>query len=110
MVNTLTCLNSEELILGIEVVDAVWAEQHPILSCTNGVAPLGFWLLFFFSSVHFFFIFLDFISMCPQLSLQLLDFFLHLPVLLLQLLVGPLELARRLLMLNDRVKVRMRAP
>ena len=104
MVNTLTRLNGEELILGVEVVDAVWAEQHPILSCTNGVAPLGFWLLSFFSGVHFF-IFIDFISMCPQLVLQLLDFFLHLTVLLLQLLVGPLELARCLLMLNDGVEI-----
>ena len=105
MVNTLTRLNGEELILGVEVVDAVWAEQHPILSCTNGVAPLGFWLLFFFSGVHFLFIFLDFISMCPQLALQHLDFFLHLTVLLLQLLVGPLEFVRRLLMLNDCVEI-----
>src|SRR3954469_16754994 len=107
MVNTLTRLNGEELILGVEVVDAVWAEQHPILSCTNGVAPLGFWLLFFFSSVHFF---LVFNSICLQLGLQLLDFSLHLPVLLLQLPVGPLELTRRLLMLNDCVEVRLRAP
>ena len=105
MVNTLTRLDGEELILGVEVVDAVWAEQHPVLSRTHGVTPLGFWLLFFFSGVHFLFIFLDFISMCPQLALQLLDFSLHLPVLLLQLLVGPLELARRLLMLNDGVEI-----
>ena len=104
MVNTLTRLNGEGLILGVEVVDVVWAEQHPILSCTNGVAPLGFWLLFFFSGVHFLFIFIDFISMCPQLALQLLDFSLHLPVLLLQLPVGPLELALHLLMLNDGVE------
>src|ERR1041384_5819606 len=106
MVNTLTRLNGEELILGVEVVDVVWAEQHPILSCTNGVAPLGFWLLFFFfSGVHFLFIFIDFISMCPQLVLQLLDFSLHLLFLLLQLPVGPLELVRRLLMLNDGVEI-----
>src|ERR1044072_6175590 len=105
MVNTLTRLNGEELILGVEVVDAVWAEQHPVLSCTNGVAPLGFWLLFFFSGVHFLFIFIDFISMCPQLALQLMDFSLHFPILLLQLLVGPLELARRPLMLNDGVEI-----
>ena len=105
MVNTLTRLNGKELILGVEVVDAIWAEQHPILSCTNGVAPLGFWLLFFFSGVHFFFIFIDFISMCPQLVLQLLHFTFHLPILLLQLPVGPLELARRLLMLNDGVEI-----
>src|ERR1043165_4932754 len=110
MVNTLTHQNSKELILDVEVVDVVWAEQHPILSCTNGVAPLGFWLLFFFSGVHFLFIFIDFISMCPQLALQLLDFSLHLPILLLQLLVGPLELARRLLMLNDCVEVRLLGP
>src|SRR3954468_10343754 len=110
MVNTLTRLNGEELILGVEVVDAVWAEQHPVLSCTHGVAPLGFWLLFFFRGVHFLFIFLDFISMCPQLALQLLDFSLHLPVLLLQLPVGPLELARRLLMPNDGVEIRLCAP
>src|ERR1041384_6203894 len=110
MFNTLTRLNGEELIIVVEVVDAVWAEQHPILSSTNGVAPLGFWLLFFFSSVHFLFIFLDFNSMCPQLILQLLDFTFHLPILLLHLPVGPLELARRLLMLNDRVEVRLRAP
>ena len=105
MVNTLTRLNGEELILGVEVVDVVWAEQLPILSCTNGVAPLGFWLLFFFSSVHFWFIFLDFNSICPHLALQLLGFTLHLPVLLLQLPVGPLELARCLLMLNDSVEI-----
>src|ERR1043165_1232706 len=98
MVNTLTRLNGEELIIGEEVVDAVWDEQHPVLPSTNGVAPLGFWLLFF-SSVHFWFIFLDFNPMFPQLALQLLDFTLHLPVLLLQLLVGPLEMARHLLML-----------
>src|ERR1044072_2803478 len=96
MVNTLTRLNGKELIIGVEVVDAVWAKQHPILHSTNGFAPLGFWLLFFFCSVHFWFIFLDFNSMCPQLALQLLDFTLHLPVLLLQLPVGPLELARHL--------------
>src|SRR3954467_14743806 len=105
MINTLTWLNSEELIIGVVVVDVVWAEQHPVLPSTNGVAPLGFWLLFLFSSVHFWFIFLDFNSMCPQLALQLLDYTLHLPVLLLQLPVGPLELARRLLMLNDGVEV-----
>src|SRR3954464_10868084 len=111
MVNTLTRLNGEELILGVEVVDAIWAEQHPILSCTHGVAPLGFWLLFFFfSSVHlFWFLLLVFNSICLQLGLQLLDFSLHLPVLLLQLPVGPLELTRRLLMLNDSVEVRLRA-
>src|SRR3954469_9000981 len=106
MVNTLTRLNGKELILGVEVVDVVWAEQHPILSCTNGVAPLGFWLLFFFNSVRlFWFLLLVFNSICLQLGLQLLDFTLHLPVLLLQLPVGPLELARRLLMLNDGVEV-----
>ena len=105
MVNTLTRLNGEELIIGVEVVDAVWAEQHPILHSTNGVAPLGFWLLFFLSGVHFLFIFIDFNSMCPQLVLQLLDFTFHLPILLLHLPVGPLELARRLLMLNDGVEV-----
>src|ERR1043165_9956293 len=105
MVNTLTRLNGKELILGVEVVDAVWAEQHPILSCTNGVAPLGFWLLFLFSSVHFLFNFIDFISMCPHLVLQILHFTFHLPILLLQLPVGPLELARRLLMLNDCVEI-----
>src|ERR1043165_9771783 len=100
MVNTLTRLNDEELILGVEVVDVVWAEQHPILSCTHGVAPLGFWLLFYFSSVHFFwFLILIFNSICLQLGLQPLDFSLRLPVLLLQLPVGPLELACRLLML-----------
>src|SRR4051812_46270112 len=103
MVNTLTRLNDEELIIGEEVVDVVWAEQHPVLPSTNGVAPLGFWLLFFFSSVHFLFIFLDINPMCPLLVLQLLDFTLHLPLLLLQPPVGPLELARRLLMLNDGV-------
>ena len=105
MVNTLTRLNGEKLIVGEEVVDAVWAEQHPVLPSTNGVAPLGFWLLFFFSSVHFWFIFLDSNSMCPQLVLQLLDFISHLPLLLLQPPVGPLELAGRLLMLNDGVEV-----
>src|SRR3954463_8488590 len=105
MVNTQTRLNDEELIIGVEVVDAAWAEQHPVLPSTNGVAPLGFWILFFFSSVHFLFIFLDFNSMCPQLVLQLLDFTLHLPLLLLQPPVGPLELACRLLMLNDGVVV-----
>src|ERR1041384_1651981 len=109
MVNTLTRLNGKEQILGVEVVDAVWAEQHPVLSCTHGVTPLGFWLLFFFfffSSVHFFWIlFLVFNSICLHLGLRLLDFSLHLPVLLLQLPVGPLELARRLLMLNDGVEI-----
>src|SRR3954465_11593901 len=111
MVNTLTRLNGEELILDVEVVDAVWVEQHPVLSCTHGVAPLGFWLLFFFSSFHFFwFLLLVFNSICLQLGLQLLDFSLHLPVLLLQLPVGPFKLARRLLMLNDCVEVRLRAP
>src|SRR3954468_24918247 len=108
MVNTLTRLNNEELIIGEEVVDVVWAEQHSVLPSTNGVAPLGFWLLFFFffsSSVHFWFIFLDFNSMCPQLVLQLLDFISHPPLLLLQPPVGPLELAGRLLMLNDGVEV-----
>src|SRR4051812_11179088 len=111
MVNTLTRLNDEELILGVEVVDAVWAEQHPVLFCTHGVAPLGSWLLFFFSSVHFFWIlFLFFNSICLQLGLQLLDFSLHLTVLLLQLPVGLLELARRLLMLNDGVEIRLCAP
>ena len=106
MVNTLTRLNGEELIIGEEVVDAVWDEQHPVLPSTNGVAPLGFWLLFFFfSSVHFLFIFLDFNSMCPQLVLQLPDFIFHLPLLVLQPLVGPLELAGRLLILNDGVEV-----
>src|SRR3954468_4684192 len=111
MVNTLTRLNGEELILGVEVVDAVWAEQHPVLPCTHGVAPLGSWLLLFFSSVHFFwFLLLVFNSICLQLGLQLLDFSLHLPVLLLQLPVGPFKLARRLLMLNDGVEVRLRAP
>src|SRR3954464_785093 len=111
MVNTLTRLNGEELILGVEVVDVVWAEQHPILSCTHGVAPLGFWLLFFLRSVHFFwFLLLVFNSIFLQLGLQLLDFSLHLPVLLLQLPVGPLELARRLRMLNDSLEVRLRAP
>ena len=110
MVSTLTRLNDEELIIGEEVVDAIWDEQNPVLSSTNGVAPLGFWLLFLFSSVHFLFIFLDFNSMCPQLVLQLLDFTFHLPILLLHLPVGPLELARRLLMLNDCVEVRLHAP
>src|SRR3954465_9956154 len=105
MVNTLTRLKGEELIIGVEVVDVVWAEQHPVLPSTNGVAPLGFWLLFFFSSVHFLFIFLDFNSMCPQLVLQLPYFIFHLPLLLLQPLVGPLELAGRMLMLNDGVEV-----
>src|ERR1043165_3566392 len=105
MVNTLTRLNGEELILGVEVVDAVWAEQHPILSCTNGAVPLGFWLLLFFNGVLFLFFFIDFISMCPQLVLQLLHFTFHLPILLLQLPVGPLELVRRLLMLNDCVEI-----
>ena len=105
MVSTLTRLNDEELIIGVVVVDAVRAEQHPVLPSTNGVAPLGFWLFLFFSSVHFLFIFLVFNSMFPQLVLQLLDFTFHLPVLLLHLLVGPLELARRLLMLNDGVEV-----
>src|ERR1041384_4248063 len=109
MFNTLTRLNGEELILGVEVVDAVWDEQHPILSSTNGVAPLGFWLLFFFSGVHFLFIFLDFNSMCPQLVLQLPDFIFHLPLLLLQPPVGPLDLVSRLFMLNDGVEVRLRA-
>src|SRR3954465_14474293 len=110
MVNTLTRLNDEELILGVEVVDAVWAEQHPVLSCTHGVAPLGSWLLFFFSSVHFFWVLLLlFNTICLQLGLQLLDFPLHLPVILLQLPVGPLELARCLLMLKDGVEVRLRA-
>src|SRR3954468_25013468 len=96
---------TKKLIIGVEVVDAVWVEQHPVLPSTNGVAPLGFWLLFFFSSVHFLFIFLDFNSMCPQLVLQLLDFTFHLPLLLLQPPVGPLELAGHLLMLNDGVEV-----
>ena len=105
MVNTLTRLNSKELIIGVVVVDAVWAEQHPVLPSTNGVAPLGFWLLFLFSNVHFLFILLDFNSTCPQLVLQLLDFTFHLPLLLLQPPVGPLELAGRLLMLNDGVEV-----
>src|SRR3954463_3237860 len=105
MVNTLTRLYGEELIIGEKVVDDVWAEQHPPLPSTNGVAPLGFWLLLFFYSVHFWFIFLDFNSMCPQLVLQLLDFISHPPLLLLQPLVGPLELAGRLLMLNDAVEV-----
>src|SRR3954464_15753503 len=111
MVNTLTRLNDEELIMGVEVVDAVWADQHPVLSCTHGVAPLGFWLVFFFSSVHFFwFLLLVFNSICLQPGLQLLDFSLHLPILLLHLPVGPLELVRRLLMLNDCVEVQLRAP
>src|ERR1043165_240557 len=110
MVNTLTRLTTKKLIIGVEVVDVVWAEQHPVLSSTNGVAPLGFWLLFFFSGFHFLFIFIDFNSMCPQLVLQLPDFTSHLPILLLHLPVGPLELARRLLMLNNCVEVRLRAP
>src|SRR3954464_13655066 len=105
MVNTLTRLNDEELIIGVEVVDAVWDEQHSVLPSTNGVAPLGFWLFFFFSSVHFLFIFFDFNSMCPQLVLQLMDFTFHLPILLLHPPVSPLELARRLLMLNDGVEI-----
>ena len=105
MVNTLTRLSDEELVIGEKFVDVVWAEQHPVLSSTNGVAPLGFWLLFFFSSVHFWFIFLDFSPMCPQLVLQLLDFTFHLSILLLHPPVGPLELARRFLMLNDGVEV-----
>ena len=105
MVNTLTRLHDVELIIGEEIVDAVWAEQHPVLPSTNGVAPLGFCLIFLFSSVHFWFIFLDFNSMCPQLVLHLLDFTFHLLLLLLQLPVGPLELARRLLMLNDGVEI-----
>src|SRR3954469_10384238 len=105
MLNTLTRLNGEKIFIGVEVVDVVWAEQHSVLPSTNGVAPLGFWLFFFFSSVHFLFIFLDFNSMCPQLVLQLPDFIFHLPLLLLQPPVGPLELARRLLMLNDGVEV-----
>src|SRR4051812_35058027 len=107
MVKTLTRLNVQELIIGVEVVDVVWAKQHPVLPSTNGVARLRFWLLFFFSSVHFWFIFLDFNSMCPQLVLQLLGFTFHLPILLLHLPVGPLELACRLLMLNDCVEVRL---
>src|SRR3954465_2094158 len=110
MVNTLTRLNNKELIIGVVIVDAVWAEQHPVLPSTNGVAPLWLWLLLFFSGVHFFFILLGFNSMCPQLVLQHLDFTLHLPILLLHLPVGPLELARRLLMLNDGVEIRLRAP
>src|ERR1041384_3345272 len=105
MVNTLTRLNGEELIIGEEVVDTVWAEQHPVLPSTNGVAPLGFWLIFFFGSVHFWFIFHNFNSMCPQLALQLLDFIFHLPLLLLQPPAGPLEFARHLLMLSDGVEV-----
>src|ERR1043165_2557878 len=110
MVNTLTRLNGEELILGVEVVDAIWAEQHPVLFCAHGVAPLGSWLLFFFSSVHFFWVLLFlFNTICLQLGLQFLDFPLHLPVILLQLPVGPLELTRCLLMLNDCVEVRLRA-
>src|SRR4051812_22518127 len=42
MFNTLTRLDGEELILGVEVVDAVWAEKHPILPSTNGLRLLGF--------------------------------------------------------------------
>src|ERR1043165_553447 len=110
MVNTLTRLNGEKLILGVEVVDAVWAEQHPVLSSAHGVAPLGSWLLFLFSSVHFFWVlFFFFNTIFLQLGLQFLDFPLHLPVILLQLPVGPLELARCLLMFNDCVEVRLRA-
>ena len=105
MVNTLTRLNGEELVIGEKVVDDVWVEQHPVLPSTNGVAPLGFWLFFLFSSVHFWFIFVDLNSMCPQLVLQLLDFTFHLPLLLLQPPVVPLKLAGCLLMLNDGVEV-----
>ena len=106
MVNTLTRLNGEELILGVEVVDAVWAEQHPVLPCIHGVAPLGSWLLFFFRSVHFFWIlFFVFNSILLQLGLQPLDFIPHLTVLLLQLPIGPLELTRSLLMLNDGLEI-----
>src|SRR4051812_12735325 len=110
MVNTLTRLNGEKLIIGVVIVDVVWAEQQPVLPSNNGVAPFWFWLLFFFSGVQFLFIFFDFNSMRPQLVLQHLDFTLHLPILLLQLPVGPLELARRLLMLNDGVEIRLCAP